>query len=232
MRPDKQTAIKYRLSGLSYGEISKMLNIPKSTLSLWLRDLVLSKNAEAKVHATYKAGYTKGLLKKSALQTKKAQKASRSIRLRASQEIKPLTKRDLQILGIGLYWGEGYKKLKRVNGVQKTSHPLSLSNSDPILIKSYISFLLEVCGVSQQKIRLSIRMYHHQNQKQILQYWLKVTGLQATQFTKPYIGVSKSSQGKKPYNTLPYGTLRVDVYDTPLFHKVIGWLEGVQKQFS
>ena len=38
----KEQAEKLRLRGVSYGKISKKLKIPKSTLSLWLKDIPLS----------------------------------------------------------------------------------------------------------------------------------------------------------------------------------------------
>ncbi|MFH1611721.1 MAG: hypothetical protein ABH887_00400 [bacterium] len=43
MRKDKDLAIKLRKQGLSYLNISKKLDIPKSTLSCWFRDLDWSK---------------------------------------------------------------------------------------------------------------------------------------------------------------------------------------------
>jgi len=51
MKVEKINAIKLRKLGKSYNEISKSLKIPKSTLSYWLRDIVLSKkgNNAAKV---------------------------------------------------------------------------------------------------------------------------------------------------------------------------------------
>ena len=42
MRADKQLAIKLRLFGSSYNEISKKLSIPKGTLSYWFKDIAMS----------------------------------------------------------------------------------------------------------------------------------------------------------------------------------------------
>ncbi len=41
MRKDKEIAIKLRKQGLSYSQIKNKLDIPKSTLSYWLRDIKL-----------------------------------------------------------------------------------------------------------------------------------------------------------------------------------------------
>lgn len=228
----KERAIKYRLQGKTYTEISKLLGLSKSTLSFWLKDLILGKKAKQNIELKYKAGYTKGLLKKSKQQSERARKQHSITKKQTAKTIGKLSNRELLILGAGLYWGEGYKKSKMVNNVEKTVHQLSLSNSDPILIRGYIQFLYRVCNVPKSKIRASIRMYKNQNEFDILKYWCKVTGLSKQQFTKPYIGVSKSSLGKKPFNTLPYGTIRIDVYNTDLFYKVIGWIDGIKANFD
>ncbi len=230
MKIKRQEAIKLRLKGYSYSEIHELLNIPKSTLSTWLKDIVLSEGAQKRILKKYTEGYTKGLLKKSVQQTHNAKAMHARERANATKSISELSLRDLRMLGIGLYWGEGYKKLKSVLGVTKTVHPLSLSNSDAKLIKAYILFLTKVCKVPSKKIRAGVRIYEHQNAEHIIKYWSRITGLPSSQFTKPYIGVSKSSLRKKPYNSLPYGTIRIDVYDTSLFYTVMGWIDGVQKQ--
>lgn len=230
MKHEKEAAIKLRIKGHTYSEISSLLNIPKSTLSTWLKDMVLSKSALGRIEKKYIAGYSKGLLKKSLQQTHNAKVAHSKERTTSANSISKLSLTEIKILGIGLYWGEGYKKLKSVRGVTKTTHPLSLSNTDPKLIKAYILFLTEVCKVPSKKIRAGIRIYEHQNAEHIIKYWSRATGLPTSQFTKPYIGVSKSSRGKKSYNSLPYGTIRIDVYDTSLFYTVMGWIDGVQKQ--
>ncbi len=228
MRIDKQKAIENRLKGLTYTEISEILSVPKSTLSFWLRDLKLTKEVQQMITSKYRAGYTKGLLKKSQLQTKQAVESNLLIRKNAAASVKNLSIKELKALGIGLYWGEGYKKSRIVNGQPKTTHPVSLSNSDPKLIQAYIKFLTEICKVPKAKLRASVRMYPQQNINKIHAYWRKTTGLPLTQFTKPYFGISISSQQKKSPNILPYGTIRIDVYDTKLFYKVMGWIDGFQ----
>jgi hypothetical protein len=39
---------------------------------------------------------------------------------------------------------------------------------------------------------------------------------------------STASSGKRPKNRLPYGTVRVIVSDTKLFHKLLGLIEGLK----
>ena len=34
--------------------------------------------------------------------------------------------------------------------------------------------------------------------------------------------------GKRPFNRLPFGVIQVRISNTNLFHKIMGWIEGVR----
>ena len=228
MRSDKEKALKYRLQGKSYNEINQLLGVPKSTLSDWFNGLVLSSSAQARINERVRAGSLKGLIKKNKLQTRTAIQQAASQRLYAQKEIGLLSKRDLLISGVALYWAEGYKRPIMKNGKARTYHPVSLTNSDPELIKIFLNFLRSVCEVKQEKIIACLRLFEHQNEKKLIDFWNEVTKIPANNFRKSYYGISKSSLGKRPFNTLPYGTLQISVYDTKLYHRIMGWIEGMK----
>ncbi len=229
MRNDKEKVLKLRLTGKSYTEINRILGVPKSTLSGWLKDLQLSDTARKRLNDLTKEGSLKGLIKRNKLQTQLAKEKAKVIRQAASSEIKKISKQELLILGVALYWGEGYKRPIVKNGVERSYHPVSLSNSDPKLIAIFLRFLREICEVEENKIKAGLRIFKHHNSDQLLQFWSKLTRIPRERFEKFYYGVSKSSQGKRPFNILPYGTVQIRVNDTALFHKIMGWLEGITK---
>lgn len=221
-----------RLSGLSYTQISLELKVPKSTLSYRLRDLSLTLEAKNKIRNTYSDGYKKGLLNRSVLQTKLALQRARDTRSLAQLDVDEINLSTLKFIGVALYWGEGYKKLAKVKGKERTSHAVSLTNSDPKLIKMFVTFLIRVCEVNPEKIKFGLRLFEHQDSVEILNFWIKELGLSATNFGKVYYGVSISSQRKKEFNSLKYGTLQVNVYNTQLFYRIMGWLDGIQAQLG
>jgi hypothetical protein len=227
MRNDKNTALKYRLQGKSYSEITKLLGVPKSTLSGWFYNLQLSERAKNRLQTKVHESSLRGLIKRNKQQTSLAMANAKSIRERAAKDISTLSKRELLILGVGLYWGEGYKRPIIKNGKARSYHPVSLSNSDPKLVITFLKFLREVCDVEEKKLHAGLRIYEHQNARQLLQFWSKSTKIPEERFEKHYYGVSKSSLGKRPFNILPYGTIQIRVYDTNLYHKIMGWLEGL-----
>ncbi|TSC78745.1 MAG: Resolvase helix-turn-helix protein [Parcubacteria group bacterium Gr01-1014_29] len=227
VRKDYEEAFKLRLVGRSYSEINSLLGIPKSTLSGWFSGLELSDKANDRLR---KRVYTKSivaLIRRNKNQTHIAIQRMRKIRSAARKEIMSISRKELKLIGIALYWAEGYKMTKKVHGREVTNHPVSFVNSDPALISLFLRFLRDICKVEENRITASIRIYEHMNEKELLRFWCKITNVPLEKFQKTYYGVSKSSQHKRPFNRLQYGTLAVRVNDTNLFHKIIGWINGL-----
>lgn len=227
MRRDKVQALKLRLAGKSYTEISNILGVPKSTLSAWFFALELSAKARERLEKRVHAGSLRGLIKRNKNQTRLARERMLNIRKSAKTEIHKPTLENIKLIGVALYWAEGYKRSIIRNGKEVTYHSVALTNSDPGLIRLFLKFLREVCNVSNEKITAEIRMYEHMSKDEVLKFWQKTTGLPVQNFRKNYYGVSRSSQGKRPFNRLPHGTLMIRVNNTNLFHKIMGWIEGV-----
>ena len=227
MRTDKHIALKLRLRGRSYSEISTILKVPKSTLSNWFSNIQLSDTATERIKRKSHESSWKGLLKRNKNQTKLAIERMHTAHADGKNKIGNISLRELQLIGLALYWAEGYKRPKKRDGKDITNHPISLTNSDPKLITVFLRFLREVYGISDEKIHVDIRIYEHMNEDELLQFWKKITNLPEKNFGKFYYGISKSSQGKKPFNRLPYGTLQVRVNNTNLFHQIMGGIEGL-----
>jgi len=49
MHNNKEKAIQLRKLGKSYNEITKALNVPKSTLSTWLKDIIIPAKIKEKI---------------------------------------------------------------------------------------------------------------------------------------------------------------------------------------
>ena len=225
MRNDKNQALKLRLKGKSYNEITKLLAVPKSTLSDWFTGLELSDAATERIKQRVRKGSMEGLIKRNKRQTHLAIQRARETRANAAKDIGILSKRELLLLGAALYWGEGYKRTIIKNGKPRSYHPVSLSNSDPKLIVIFLKFLREICGVEENKINAGLRIYQHQNAEHLLVYWSSLTKIPKERFEKFYYGISKSSLGKRPFNILPYGTIQIRINNTSLYHKIMGWIE-------
>ena len=232
MRTDRNSALKLRLRGKSYSEIQKALDgISKSTLSLWLKDIVLSREARLRIKERSREKSLAGLLKRNKNQTALAIKRRDEIRKAARAQIGDISSGDLLLVGIVLYWAEGYKRPIIRNGREVTSHPISLTNSDPKLLRAFLEFANRVCGIPISRIKIDLRIFKHLNETHVVNYWSRELGISRGNFQKTHIVVSKSSMGKRPFNRLPYGVVQIRINDTNLFHKIMGWIEGLKEQF-
>ena len=227
MRTDKFRAYKLRMSGKSYTEISRYLKVPKSTLSTWFSGLEIPPEAQKRLKDRVYEKSIRGLLKRNLAQTELAQKRAQSTRDIASKEVGSLSKRDLFIAGIALYWTEGYKRLKFKNGRALTNHPVSFTNSDSRLISLFIKFLREICHVENNKISLGLRYFEHQDPAYLLDFWQKVARIPLDRFQKVLQIPSISSQRKKTFNRPHHGVVQIRVNSTALYHKIMGWIEGL-----
>jgi len=126
MRTDKNTATNLREQGKSYNEIANILKVPKSTLSVWLRDIKMSPEIRKKFWNDVKQRQAKSITEFNKKQGEKARKNAQEIQESAAKTINALSKKDLLLIGAALYWGEGYKKSRWT---------LAFTNSDPLMVK-------------------------------------------------------------------------------------------------
>lgn len=219
-----------RLRGASYNELSAKLGLPKSTLYGWLANVQLSVTSQERINKRVHEGSLKGLIRRNQNQTHLAIQRSRKTRKEWSGKVSSLSQSELLLLGAALYWGEGYKRQKIVKGKPRTDHPVSLTNCDPYLILMFIRFLKEIFHVEDSSIRVMVHIYSHMSIEKSLEYWQTITHLPRENFSKVYRGISRASQGKKPYNRLPYGTVQIRVNSTELFYKIMGLIDGLKAQ--
>lgn len=227
MRSDKFKAYKLRIAGRSYNEISKLLKVPKSTLSGWFTDLELPREATKRLKDRVHAASLRGLIARNKNQTILAETRSKEMHDEGKKLIKDISKRDLLIIGTALYWAEGYKRPVVIRGRARTSHRVSLTNSDPNLICIFLQFLRETCRVPNEKITIWIRYFEHQNPIYLLDFWQKRCNIPYGNFRNALQTISISSQRKKSYNSLPFGVAQVSVNSTNLYHKIMGMISGV-----
>lgn len=217
------SAKKMRLAGMSYNEINRELGLSKSTLSLWFRNLRLSQRAMRRLSSRVREGSLRGLINKNKQQTQRAEERRVKINTLARREVRKLTKRDLFIAGIALYLGEGTKRGE--------NHQVGFANSDPAVIKIMMRFLREICHVPEKKFRIAVHAYHGTDITRVEKFWSECTGIPRQQFHKTYLGVSRASKGKRGIHRLPFGTVHIRLADTALFHRIIGWIQGLTARF-
>lgn len=217
----KDGAIKLRRAGYSYAMIKEKLGVSKSTLSDWLREILFKPNREV-VKRVGEAKLKSALHK----QRLKFENIAR-MKTQAEAEIGKLSSRDLFMLGIGLYLGEGSKSQEEVRVV----------NSDPTTLKLAIKWLREFGKVELDHLRIAIHSYPDHNANELLRFWSKMLNIPAEQFIKTSIDTRKNKSVLKN-RKLPYGTAHLYVRGggtlssgvKGLHRKIMGWIESSVKQ--
>ena len=139
-------------------------------------------------------------------------------------EIRSISKYELLLIGTALYWAEGYNRATRGKG-----HEICFANSNPDMIKLFLRFLREIIHVPEDKLRVKIHIYPNIDEESAINFWSQVTNMPKERFHITQ-QISRASKGKRPKNSLPYGTLRLDVTRFQNFFKIQGWIDGLIQQ--
>jgi hypothetical protein len=226
MRQDKTKAIILRKAGNSYNQISKALEIPKSTLSYWLGDLKISKKSQEKILSRARKLSIEGLVRRNKNQTVIAKERANEIRNEAKKESFGMMHDSLFLTGLALYWAEGYKK--GANGSKWKS--IDFANSDPEMIKVIMKFFRKFLQIYDSKIKIQLMTHKNINIDKAVKFWSNLTRIPENQFIKSCSAVSKASKGKRNPNSLTYGTVHIRINDVKLFFRIIGWIDGLKEK--
>ena len=212
-------ARKMRAGGKSIKEISRLIKISKSSASIWCRDIVLTSEQIQHLHLRMVKGGYKGRLKGALLQKTRKELKIKNYQKLGIKTIKLLKNRDLLLLGLGLYLGEG----------SKFANQFRFTNSNPYLIKLIILWLKKLFDVKRKDFVFSvmINQLHQFRGKEVKDYWVKITSANINQFNKTIFIKSKS---RKVYQNLNehFGTLNVGVRkSSDLQYKILGLCYGI-----
>jgi len=180
-RKEHQKAVALRKLGKSYREIRNVLRVSKGTLSLWLKDYPLS-NKRIRALRDWNEERIEHYRE---TRRKRREETLFLVYKKERINIGRLSKRDIFIGGLFLYWGEG--------GKTKTSE-LSLSNTDPAVIKAFIFWLSRSFGIEKDKITIRLRLYRDMNIAKETDLWAKTLDIDRRYFKKPYIKNSALTQ--------------------------------------
>jgi len=216
----KETAKRMRESGMGLNDISKKLQVTKSTLSFWCKDIILTESAIEKIKTKGKLKSVRGLLRYS--ESKRKERMDRNIlqKQEGAAILGTLSNRDTLMVGLGLYWGEGYKY---ENG------ELGFTNSNPYMIRFYFKWL-ELWNVKKDSLifRLTINEFFKKEEGSIKSFWINFLGVKKEQFSKTtYIQTNLKKASLK--NIEKYkGILRVKVRKgTYLRNKILGAIDYI-----
>ena len=216
----KETVQKMRRNGTSLSDLVKKFGITKSTASFWCKDIILSESSIQKIKTEGKGKSIKGLLRYS--ESKRKERMDRNILQKQEGALiaDNLSDRDILMIGLGLYWGEGYKY---ENG------EFGFTNSNPYMIRFYFKWL-ELWNVKKDSLifRLTINEFFRKEEEDIKNFWVSFLGIKEEQFSKTtFIQTNLKKASLKSMEKYK-GILRVKVRrGTSLRNKILGAIEHI-----
>lgn len=228
MRKEKIKAIELRNKGNSYSQIGKILNLSKSTLSYWLSEIKLSKDAQSLIDKRSYKKSAEALIKRNKNQTILALARATVIRDNAKKEFGKLVGNKLFLTGVNLYWAEGYKK----GAYGSKWKSVDFANSDPAMIALMMKFFLQTCKIPIEKMRAQLIAHENVDIDNAVEYWSKLTGIAEDRFIRTAVPVVRKSNNKRKNSNLTHGTLHIRINDVSFFFKIIGWIDGLKEYFK
>lgn len=211
--PQKEKIRELRSKGKTYSEINKILNFdtPKSTMSCICKDVLLPKHYITRV---------KQINCKNLEIARKNMTANRELKrkrltaefYRKNKNLKQFlkNKKSAKIFLACLYLAEGGKTRRG---------SLMFGNSDPRIIRLFLSLLRRAYVVDESRLRCTLQCRADQNIKSLQRFWSRVAGVPIGRFFKPQ--VDKRSLGKKTIKTDYKGVCRIDYFSANVFHELM-----------
>lgn len=217
----KLRALELRRKGYSVKEIAASLNVSKGSVSVWCEDVILTARQSLKLKEKQIFSGSVGRQIGAKKNKEKRLCAIEGHRNKGLKDIGALSNRDLFLLGIGLYWGEG---------VKSRSGMTALVNSDPYVIKLGKLWLEQCLSVTTDSFSpyIYISETHQKRQGEILRFWSDEIGIKNEKF-KIIILKSKPKKFYENHNEY-YGVLSLRVVkSTDLKYRILGLIEACKQ---
>lgn len=216
-------ARKLRGEGTSIKNIAKILDVSKSSVSYWCRDIKLTKkqikSLELKAYDNRLKGRMLGTQKNKQKKLDSVNKEANT----AKKIVGQLSSREKMIAGVACYWGEGTKA--------ETSQ-LGFCNSDPKMMRFMVSWFKEVFQINTKEFmpRILINQVHQPRIQEITNFWSKYLKIPIHQFRKPTF--TKIELKKKYANHANYnGVLMLRIMkSTKLKYRILGMIDAIKSE--
>jgi hypothetical protein len=206
----REHARQLRQQGFTYSEIIAELggDIPKNTISDWVRDIPLTSERQLRIKNIELEGAAYG--RERAAERNREQKRRRieEAKMWADEMVKPILNSPYALLAFmsALWLGEGSKK----------DNVLEFTNSDPKIIEGWLMLLRSLFEIEESKLRAQVLLNHRMDEGECCAFWAEVTKIPPTQFHKSQIDERTGKKQKEGY----YGVVRITYACSDLRRKV------------
>lgn len=195
---EKEKAIELRKKGHSYKEILTVVPVAKSSLSLWLKDLPLTKDEKKVLKTRTDSNISHGRIKAASVHAQNRIQREKEQFIVAKQLFTKYSTDTLFHTGIALYWAEGAKR----------SNMFMFINSDIEMVEIMLLWIEKFTEYTRED--LGYRLFVHQAyaHKEYEQWWVEKLCVSKENLKKTVYKPSKfDTQKRVGYK----GCIRVEV---------------------
>jgi hypothetical protein len=215
----REIAVELRKEGRSYAEIQAAVPVSKSTLSLWLRGVLVDEAAVSRLADRKRAGRENAA---AAIRARREAKEQRIIAEARAQMPPSIADSELFLVGLALYWSEG-AKAKPWN----PSASVCLVNSDPNVILVFLAWL-SLLGVTRSGVTFRVAIHRSGDVDRAEKFWAALVGVSQSDLGRTSLKTHIRRQSRHLPAESYVGCLRVDVRKSTDFNRQIaGWWQGV-----
>jgi hypothetical protein len=213
----KHEAIKLRKQGYSLKEIADKIHISKSTASIWLDDVLLSEKAKTRLKKRKIFGQYKSIQ----ISKEKRIMRNKQYNIMAIKTLKhfAFNTNTAKILCSLIYYCEGIKG---------SDSRVTFINSDPTLIKLFLSLLRKGFIVNESKFRMLMHLHDYHNQNKQMEFWSKLSSIPKNQFSKTYIKPHTKIRIRKNYQ----GCVSIRYYHANIAKELLSLYKIAAEKFS
>lgn len=218
----RSQARSMRKNGISIVIIAKKLDVSKSSVSMWCRDIILTQEQNERLNKNRGVSFMNGRRLGAETNRLKKLKAIESANTLGLKTIRKISKRDLLLACVALYWCEGSKT--------DSTSSFMFVNSDPEMVLIMKNFLMTIMGVIEEDIFccIQINKIHQKRIEKVLIFWQKLLKLKESQIRKPYFINTKVSKIYDNYDDY-YGVCRLVVKRSKyLKYKMLGLIKALK----
>jgi len=128
-----------------------------------------------------------------------------------------LTQKDRELLlcGLMLYWAEGSRK---------NQHVVQLANLDIRMVKFFMEFLRNICGVIEDKLCITVQLYRKFDKETTKSYWSRALGIPDRNI---FVTIHSDGRSKPNQQWSRFGIARIEVRNV----KLKRWIDGALEKY-
>ena len=218
-RMQQSKALRLHRCGAEYQALQQQLGIAKSTLWRWLKaDGLVASQPQRLTELKRMAQRTDA----AAVQAKYLA-SSHAITETARKEIGRLSRRELWLIGIALYWAEGTKQ-KSHNIAQR----VAFSNSDPAMAHLMVRWLTTCCAIPAHQFVYELYIHESASHLDITkQCWALTLHIPAEQLRVRFKRHQRATR-RRNTGAAYMGLIRIVVRQSAaLNRRIAGWTKGI-----